>query len=1177
MSGLDLIALLEKKELLSARQVDKLRQQIEDSPKSVSAGTLAKLLVKKDLLTERLAQKLLAQLKQKQAESAIGLTAAPAVVPKPPPVDDDDELGLAEIEEDKEEPKYDEPVAELEDLEAVTLDSVSEEKSDDDVPLVQDDDPLDLDAADDDVVQDLLGATPGREDEVDEGVTIVRRRSGISGWFDRSRGKVPRKKIRANRWDSPLLLVGGGALLLMVFMALGLWFYLTRGTGDDRYAQALDFYRKQSYGQAIDAFDSFLDDYPDHPKVSDATVRIGMARIWSVVDGKRWEDALTTARAELPKIEGQEAFSDARQELATVLPEIMEGFADDAMAAADIAGAEKFLELANEAFEEVSNSSYLPTSVRQGVQPRIEEIETKLAAVKHRINQDRELEATVESILAAADGGQIAMAYDHRKALLLKYPGLEVDARLVDAVRSVTEKERDSVARLTELPQPTTEDHAVASQFQVTLANRRGDAVPSMNGRVVYIQAQGAVYGLNAETGEVLWRRHVGIENPFHPVPPSSTAGSDAIISDSRREELLRLNATSGELVWRLPFGQSITAPVLAEGQIYVAFGDDAQGRLVDIDSETGKVNSGVSFPTGVDVGPAVDLERNLAVQPGSHSSVYVLNAEQWTCQGVYYLGHAKGAISVPPVLLQGHVLIAENPGPDFSNIHVLAPDAESGGLRSVVEPLRLKGRVVVPMIPFGRRLLITTDRGQIHVFEVDPNAPRQIVRQTAAVSVSVRPGTVSFPLFSNGRLWVGDSQLSKYELQTSRGQLAQKWINSKNDAFVAPLQRQASVLFHARKRVNRLGVTVAAVNINDRGGTPRDGSTIWETDLGVPPAGEPFINRAAQEINVVSGNGALFALGTSAIRAGIVDKPKSEVIDRDLPTLRHSMTLPAARAAFFGDPISARMLLFDPAAQSKLTRSVSLDLQSGAPAALPVVFNDSLLVCSREGPVYVLNEQTGKSRMHPFQPPLQPGASVDWLQAAVTMDGESVIVGDGQGRLFQLGIQSEPSPQLVPEAQAQTELKLVAPLAVLGNTLFSAARSVGADQIVSFDTAQLKSVGQWDVSGNVIWGPIQIDDQILVATDANELVCLDEQDVKWRAELPYGPLAGHPMVSNGKLIFTSVRGMVWQLDRQTGNELLQVDVGESLGTGPVAFAGNRLLVCGGDGTVHIVTLPSSE
>ena len=256
----------------------------------------------------------------------------------------------------------------------------------------------------------------------------------------------------------------------------------------------------------------------------------------------------------------------------------------------------------------------------------------------------------------------------------------------------------------------------------------------------------------------------------------------------------------------------------------------------------------------------------------------------------------------------------------------------------------------------------------------------------------------------------------------------------------------------------------------------------------------------------------------------------------------------------------------------------MTLELQSSTPATLPIVFKNGLLVSTRDGPVYLLDEKTGKSQLHPFQPPLQPGTSVDWLGAAVT-DGWRVghrwrWSGDAYSNWV---FKRNRISSWFPRCRLNPNLNLVAPLAILGNSLFSAARSVGADKIVSFDATELKSAGEWDVAGDVMWGPVRLEDQILVATDANELLCLDEQDVKWKAELPYGPLAGRPMASDGKLVFTSISGMIWQVDGQTGNELVHVDVGEPLGTGPVAFAGNRLLVCGGDGTVHIVNLPSSE
>ena len=61
MSALDLIDLLENKDLISERRVKKLRQQVNAASKPITAANLAKLLVKNGHLTESQAKKLLQQ------------------------------------------------------------------------------------------------------------------------------------------------------------------------------------------------------------------------------------------------------------------------------------------------------------------------------------------------------------------------------------------------------------------------------------------------------------------------------------------------------------------------------------------------------------------------------------------------------------------------------------------------------------------------------------------------------------------------------------------------------------------------------------------------------------------------------------------------------------------------------------------------------------------------------------------------------------------------------------------------------------------------------------------------------------------------------------------------------------------------------------------------------------
>ena len=1006
--------------------------------------------------------------------------------------------------------------------------------------------------------------------------TVRTRPRGLSAWLGWLRPGGQRRKYTANRWDSPLLLVGGGALLLLLILAVGLWFYLARGTGDDAFNLAYDDYRAESYGQAVSKFEQFLRDYPDHPKAGLARVRIGLANLWNVVTRKEWEEALRVARSELPKIESEPDFNEARAELASLLPEIADGFAELGLKAENIPAAQKYLDLAGEAFKEIENSAYLPTSVRSGQQPRIEQIRAKLQSVERRINRDQQLEETVTQIQTAAQAGQIAQAYDLRSKLLREYPGLETDARLAAAVQFIAQQEQVAVQPLAEPPVATTDDRPSTAQFRVALAYRRGPSTAEIDQQTVCVLARGAVYGLKSSSGALLWRRFVGFECNSPPVPLGAEAGAAVLVVDAVHQELLCLELPSGKLLWRLPCGGPPATPVVAGGRAYVASGDSQQGRLLAVNLQTGAVASAVTFPEPLTTGPVVDVEQGRLAQPALHSSLYLLDSQDLSCRQVLYLGHAAGTVVVPPVLVLGQLLVAENAGTDFCLLHLLGAHPERPEeLQSIGDPLRLEGRVVVPMTAFGQRALVVTDRGRLYVFELDPNNLGQPIRAAVTAVSTVAGGALSYPLLSQSRLWVGDSQLTHYELQISRGQLVRKWINSKGDVFLGPLQRQGDVLFHLRRRVGRLGATVAATRIDSVAGGARDGEIIWETDLGVPPAGPPTINRAAQQIQLVSGNGVLLAIDNQAIRDGVLDQPRFDLGDPRLPPLQRAVAMSEPRVAYSGLPPTSQLVILDPDRAEQPLRPLALATEGDVPAALPAAFQNGLLLPTRGGRVQLFDVQSGRPAAHAYQPPLPAGAEVKWQTPAVTEDGQQALLIDGSGTMFRIALKTDPQPQLVAELQVPTSAVPLAAPAVLGPTVFVATRGVGNDRLMAFGLEDLQPGSEWDLPGRLTWGPCRVGDLVLVATDADQLWGLEQQpEPRWKVALPYGRLVGEPLVSDQSLVLASVRGTVWQISGQTGEEQARVEIGEPLGTGPVQFSGNRLLVCGDDGTIHVINLP---
>ena len=1188
MSAQRLLDQIAQRGFLEARVLEKVRAQVANSPKEVSAESLAKVLVKKGQLTTSQAKQLL------DAMSAA-----------PPPLPDDhfEDLGFASddnellpVDDEIVEPVEDEFVDPVNnDIVDPVEENVVDLEKDDNVTPVVNDDLADVELLEDvDVVEPIKGppsvstnstvvidTDDDLGDELPEefsGRTVSRKRSFISELLQAVRGGGKQKKYTANRWDSPLMLVGGGSLLILIAVGIALYFFLTRGTGDDAFKLATESYRQQAYDKAISQYETFLDRFPGHPKESAAVVQIGMAQIWRQVDQQRWDEALETSREVLPGLVAQEAFNDARPELATMLPEIMEGFADRATAAETISAAEQDLELANQAFEEVNNSAYLPTSVRSGQQPRIEQIVDDLESVRRRINEDRELDKAVAEIISLANQGEIAAAYDLRKQLLRSYPSVELDERLVSSIRSVTLAEQAAVKPVTEPPEPSSGSQADPTLFTVVLADHRGDRLDDLAGEIIIISTNGSVFGLNAEDGSVRWRYPVGYDAPYAPLSLETIGSSDVIVVRQFDHQLVRLSADTGQPTWWLPCPGQIVSTQLTAGRLIIACSTDQRGWVFFVDPDSGQVKQGVELPVPLSTGPVVDQDHQRLIQPASYATLYSLNLNDLACRGVSYLGHGKGTVVVPPVLAGGALILAENPGVGFSLVHVLKDrEGQAGGeehadqFQSMMDPVRVEGEVITPLNAVARRVLLVTDYGQIRVFEVDLNQPSSPLRLTAEATSAVSPGTQLHVLLERGRLWVGDSQLSRYELQTSRGQLVRKWINSKGDLFLAPMQLKKNVLFHVRQRSGRTGATVAAVATGS--GDRREGESIWETDVAVPPAGEPFVDREAKEINVVTGNAALFAVGSRQIRAGVDQSPRHKLVGPDLFPLANVVSLSNGRHVYVSEVGSDRVVTLTGNGASARLNLVTLDVGTDrSVATIPVGFRDALMIATRSGTVEVFDAESGLAVLAPFQPPIESGTTTNWLQPTTLMDDQEAILSDARGQLFHLTVADDPQPHVTALRQNETDAAFVAPPVVVGESIYAPVRGSEGDVLRRFALADLTLQDQVELSGRLLWGPLSAGEIGLVMTDQGELIGFDGRQTRFTAGPLAAPLVGKPTAFQGGVVVATVNGEVMHFDSD-GTLITKLQLPETLGTGPVLFSENRFIICGGDGTLHVVAV----
>ncbi len=993
--------------------------------------------------------------------------------------------------------------------------------------------------------------------------------AGQPGTGQPAPGQPGKVKGPRHRWDSKLMLGGTFALILLCILGVVIWLSVSTAPAIDMWDQAMEDYRSESYAQAMDRFQDLIDKYPEDANASEARVRISFCLIRAVLATP--EKGFERAKELLPPVATEKSFSIARPELARMLLQIPQGFITKAKAVENMDDKEKLANQADASMQElVLNSTYVPTSIKETIRPEIQETTEDIARIRRDVNRDKDLRKAIAEIDAKLQSSDTQGAFAAFKALIKIYPGLERDGTLLDAVKRITTLEGGLVNVTTEPIAPlSAAGDGAAGHTRIVLTTRLGEGSSRVENRVAVMMAGSSVYGLDAGTGKVLWDRVVGYGNRFHPVRLSKQPDADVVLVDD--QELVRLNAKTGEVVYRTPAGATITHPSIAGDKIYVPAID---GRVLEVTTETGASPRHVTIPQTLSTGPGVASNLPLLFQPGDHSNLYAITTDSLACKDVYYFGHRSGTIAVPPIVLMGHVFVAENAGADFCLLHILKIDTEGERLlQTAQEPIRLKGNVMVPLQAYGSRLLVATDRSDVRVFNVNVNAEENPVEPAAVKSGQSDETMISYPLTDSGTLWLADDRLAKYDIQVTTKDINLRENVSVGDAFIAPLQMHGDLLVFARRKGASAGATISAVNIDQ----PR--KSVWETSVGVPAA-RVAVDLAKKQISVITAGGAMFNIDQDAVRSGLNDEPAM--------TARSTTAVPAAftdvieldkgMLAFFnpGDP--NQVLTYDPAKTSRQIDIQPLDLKGAAVTCTPIAFQNALLLPLDLGDIRLIDPATGKDAVLQFQPKLAPGEKLIWLgPTAIGESGDEFVIANNRREIYRIAIKDTPKPYLAEVAAGQLDVDIASNLAAVGAVVYAVVHTNAGDVLKAISTADLTAGDDIDLQGTrVTWGPHRVGDSVMVVTDNKELRCF-QADGAARWEQPavsHGKPAGLPLDVNGNYVFASQDGTVWVVSAATGEEVAKTDLGEPIGSGAVAF-GTRLLLCGSDGALHVVPMPA--
>ena len=381
--------------------------------------------------------------------------------------------------------------------------------------------------------------------------------------------------------------IGAAAAGIVVIVALSVWF-ATRQDPNQVLQPADAAYQEGAYADAVKQYDAFLDRYPNVAASGLARVRRGLARLrLALADAPSESAAMAAVKAVLPEISPEAEFdAEAGPVLAVLLTPLAETSASHARRYSDLASivqSEEMLALAQQ---------YIPAADKS--RERLGRVEAVLALARYKADAEHELRKAVAAIRVAVAAKDFKEAYRLRTALLNAHPQFSQHDELTEAVAKIPAAEQAAVARVAK-QQPAEKEQAAAAVSTIVMAQRTCTAKPpDTEGHVIFAVAAGAVYGLEASSGKVLWRTFVGF-NPdgrdegCTPIAVAPQVDSDVVMAAASHREVQRVEAATGRLKWRYAIAEGFAGdPVVADDQVLVA---TRGGRLVVIDAANWKLD----------------------------------------------------------------------------------------------------------------------------------------------------------------------------------------------------------------------------------------------------------------------------------------------------------------------------------------------------------------------------------------------------------------------------------------------------------------------------------------------------------------------------------------------------------------------------------------------------------
>ncbi|MCA9074788.1 MAG: PQQ-binding-like beta-propeller repeat protein [Planctomycetaceae bacterium] len=951
---------------------------------------------------------------------------------------------------------------------------------------------------------------------------------------------------------SPLVLSLGGGAAILALVGLTFWFILSRQSTQQDFDKALALMEEGKYNDAIKGFEEFLIVHPRDPLADDAQVNLWVSRIDRQIGGAspNWAEGLKELEGFINARRDAEGFDEQQG----MIRERAEQIAEGAAVAAGKVYDRSLLDVADSAqsileryqTEDAATSALLKrieTARRVSLAAilKYEALTDALAAMEAALQRKSPLEALVT-----------------RRELLSRYPEFTNDSKVVAKLATTLTAERDAVSERVETIDAVTDEHPTAFPPALVLtfhARSRTDEVSV--GRTVFGIVKDSCYAVDNITGEPVWRRVIGWDTPFFPVPISTTV-SALLVFDTNHDELVCVDQQSGALLWRQPAIQAVSGPPLIdEGQAYVV---GASGTLSKLDLESGQVISQLTFSQPLLSPPAVLNDDARIVVCGDQEVVYTLTKRPFACAAVSHLGQAPESVAAPVLPMGALVMVAENLPEDQSQLHVLDTRNEGDKLTEAAA-LAIPGHVVDPPVIRGRDVFVPSTGERVTSFSATDEKGQPPLTEGARYESE---GATRSPMFlatgPDRQVWMASRNLRKLQLLADAIEADARILEL--GIATQPLQQIGKQIYVGSRRPYTGAMTLFQAD--------RDQLTSeWQVVLG----GEilSFGTLPNQDgLIAVSESGDVFRVSDSQMQTGgfLTNSTVRIKLPDGLTTPLGATQTESGRVdVWCGDP-APQMWVINRLGQ--VERNFPLPgLLDAAPTRM-----GKFIALPLPDRVHLISQDGSPSKVQDFSLPHSDTVQSRWREVA-TIDETSLVAVADSGQLHLLRLQESPQPFLNEAGNFDLGAAIDFDVAVVNGQI---AAAVG-DRLTLMDAATLEPTGDTQLEGpvsNDVWiaGPM-----VFAEVNGTKLVCFAIENgltQKWAVNLEQTSLAGSPVVQGDAVVVARKDGMLMNIDANTGEVKSRQTIGQALGSGPRETSSELMVATSDGGIVRITSILNS-